>query len=289
MNRLNQAYPLNKEINYLFKNAVYAGIFVTLFLFVFRPFGGTPEGWSQWDYFKQSAMFGLVTFLWTLINIPLVRSFPSFFNEEKWTSGREIGYNVFFVIGIGVCNMLYATWNYKYPITPSIFLMWQFITLSVSIFPIIATILHNQSKKMKQFEREAATVSSSIENKTNTIATNNRSEKITFAGDNQNEFLSISPEQLIYVAAADNYVQFYFLENDNTKTAILRSTLKKVSDALVDYPNFFRCHRTYLVNLDKVQKVSGNAQGLKLHLENTETLIPVSRTLHEKIGQLLES
>jgi hypothetical protein len=38
-----------------------------------------------------------------------------------------------------------------------------------------------------------------------------------------------------------------------------------------------------------VQKVSGNAQGLKLHLENTETLIPVSRTLHEKIGQLLES
>jgi hypothetical protein len=289
MNRFNQAYPFNKSTNFLFKSAVYAGIFVTLFLFVFRPFGGTPEGWSQWAYFQQSAMFGLITFLWSLINIPIVNLFPNFFNEEKWTSGREIAYSAFFVIGIGVCNLLYATWRYKYPITPTTILKWQFITFSISIFPIIASILYNQSKKMKQYELEAATVSSSIQNKTNQIVTDNLSEKLTFSGDNQNEFLSIYPNQLIYVAAADNYVQFYYLENENTKTAILRSTLKKVSDAVVSYPNLFRCHRTYLVNLDKVQKVSGNAQGLKLHLKNTETLIPVSRTLHEKICQLLEN
>ena len=57
---------------------------------------------------------------------------------------------------------------------------------------------------------------------------------------------------------------------------------------LSDLPQFFRCHRTYLVNLDRVGHVSGNAQGYKLHLEGIDNLVPVSRSLNEEINLRLK-
>ena len=47
----------------------------------------------------------------------------------------------------------------------------------------------------------------------------------------------------------------------------------------VKLPNFhiIRCHRSFVVNLDHVIEVGGNAQGLKLHLNMLEDYIPVSR------------
>lgn len=62
---------------------------------------------------------------------------------------------------------------------------------------------------------------------------------------------------------------------------MLRSTLRRMEDALASWPQFFRCHRTYLVNLDKVAHVSGNAQGYRLHLEGLDDTIPVSRNLND--------
>jgi hypothetical protein len=52
-------------------------------------------------------------------------------------------------------------------------------------------------------------------------------------------------------------------------------------------PQFYRCHRTCLVNLYRVYKVSGNAQGYKLHVEGVEELSPVSRSLNEVIREKL--
>ena len=52
-------------------------------------------------------------------------------------------------------------------------------------------------------------------------------------------------------------------------------------------PGFFRCHRMYLVNLAHVHWVSGNAQGLKLHLTDLEEAVPVSRSLTNTIKEKL--
>lgn len=57
-----------------------------------------------------------------------------------------------------------------------------------------------------------------------------------------------------------------------------------MEENLAEFPEFYRCHRTYIVNLQKVKHISGNAQGYKLHLENIDTLIPVSRSLNEGIA-----
>ena len=68
---------------------------------------------------------------------------------------------------------------------------------------------------------------------------------------------------------------------------MLRSTLKKMEDAVADYSFLFRCHRTYLVNMELVVKVIGNAQGYRLHLSGLEESIPVSRNLNDMVQKML--
>jgi DNA-binding LytR/AlgR family response regulator len=59
---------------------------------------------------------------------------------------------------------------------------------------------------------------------------------------------------------------------------------------MLDSTDIFRCHKSYLINLTQVAHISGNAQGYKLHLQNSTIEIPVSRTLNatikEKFGDL---
>jgi DNA-binding LytR/AlgR family response regulator len=68
---------------------------------------------------------------------------------------------------------------------------------------------------------------------------------------------------------------------------LLRNSLKAVTESLVEHPQLFRCHKSYLVNLLNVVHVSGNAQGYKLHLLNTDFRVPVSRQHNEEIKKRL--
>ena len=110
-----------------------------------------------------------------------------------------------------------------------------------------------------------------------------QSTTVTFVGENQNETLSLEATQIAYIAAQDNYVQVFFFQDGTLKNRMLRATLRKKEDLLSEFPQFFRCHRTYVVNFDKVVKVSGNAQGYRLHLQGVEETIPVSRNLNELV------
>src|SRR5215471_9595112 len=75
------------------------------------------------------------------------------------------------------------------------------------------------------------------------------------------------------------------LDKGTTQQKVIRNSLKNLEDQLSKYPGIYRCHRTCLVNLQKVIHASGNAQGIKLHLNGTNELIPVSRSLTQEIKQ----
>ena len=69
---------------------------------------------------------------------------------------------------------------------------------------------------------------------------------------------------------------------------LLRITLKEAEEAATACPSIIRCHRAFLVNLDKVVKVDGNQQGYRLHLEGCKNAIPVSRTYAKKLKERLK-
>ncbi|MFN7602955.1 MAG: LytTR family transcriptional regulator DNA-binding domain-containing protein, partial [Bacteroidota bacterium] len=84
-------------------------------------------------------------------------------------------------------------------------------------------------------------------------------------------------------------IEICFLEHGKLQKRLFRNTLKSVQVSLTNNPEFFRTHKTHLVNLKKVVKVTGNAQGLKLHLAELPEPVPVSRNLTAAIKEKLGS
>ena len=55
-------------------------------------------------------------------------------------------------------------------------------------------------------------------------------------------------------------------------------TIKQIEEQLKNYGFFVRCHRAYIINMNHIDSIEGNAKGYKLQLLNVSKEIPVSRT-----------
>lgn len=103
-----------------------------------------------------------------------------------------------------------------------------------------------------------------------------------------NERLGVKLAQLLYLEAQDNYVAVYHLEEERVRKTLLRTTLKKLETHLSALP-LIRCHRSYIVNLQQVEKARGNSRRLQLQLAGGRTLVPVSRSFSESVIRVLRS
>ncbi|MBP6812184.1 MAG: LytTR family transcriptional regulator [Saprospiraceae bacterium] len=305
-----QPYPFEQRLASTLHSAFWAGLFVTLFLFFIKPFGTQVASGGELKFLVVCGYFGLVTVGITLIVNGLCLLLPGIFKEEKWTVWKEILFNLFFIGCVGLGNLMLANLLWEVPLNARTFWIWQGFTFAVGIFPTIVGAFFTQMKLSKKYAAEAAlllpTTPSFASASVTTMADKKASAgkpatapsfaeatagipatAVTFIGENQNETLTLDASQIAYIVAQDNYVQVYFFENEVLKNRMLRATLRKKEDILASWPQFFRCHRTYLVNFDKVEKVSGNAQGYRLHLRGVEETIPVSRNLNEQVRKRL--
>ncbi len=278
-----QPYPFEKGWNSAFRTGLWAGAFVALFLYFFRPFGMQINRGEEWAYLKICSFFGLVTLAVMLIVSSLSVILPKIFDEEKWLVWKEMLFNIFFVGCVGAGNLLLAHFLWHVPLNAGTFATWQMLTFAVGIFPIMFGAYMGQMKMNRRYVAEAARMSLQVHPHAITMHS-----QVTLTGDNQNEILQLDTSWILFLSAADNYVQVFYTEDGRLKKRILRATMKKMEEALAGYPQFFRCHRTYIANLDKLENVSGNAQGYRLHLAGADETIPVSRNLNETLRARLD-
>lgn len=90
-------------------------------------------------------------------------------------------------------------------------------------------------------------------------------------------------EDIIYIAAMGGEV-YIFNKNNKYKS---RDSLSSWENKLRDY-NFFRCHRGYIVNISKINKVSPWFNGsYNLNLNYLKEEIPVSRNYAKQLKSIL--
>lgn len=259
------------------------GAFVFLFLFVFRPFGLAELGSSLWWI---TAGYGLVcTAVMLLLNVALFPVMPRFFAEENWTIGKELFWTVVNIFFIGLANALYtATLGFS-DFSLNTILSFEIYTLSLGVFPAAVAIALTEARQKSHFEKESEVLNEVLDHRTE-LKSDYKTGIINIDSENAGEGFSINSEALLFVRAADNYAEVYYLEQDKAVRKVVRNTLKNL-EASFKTPVFMRCHKSYLVNLKKVNHVSGNAQGYKLHLDNCDELVPVSRQLNSEIKERL--
>jgi hypothetical protein len=94
---------------------------------------------------------------------------------------------------------------------------------------------------------------------------------------------SMIPVDIFYIEAADNYVTIYFQNKQKISHYLLRNSLKNLEEYLSGY-SFVRCHRSFIVNFEKVKLIRKEKDGLKLELDAfAEMVIPVSKTYSKSI------
>lgn len=284
-----QPYPFSNDVRNKLIVCSSIGLFIFLFLRVFEPFGFGEL--SPADKWLHALAFGAVTFfISAFIQIVFPWLFPGLFREEKWRSWKEIVYLLFTTVLVGAGN--YGLMLALYPQTTSFsgFLRAQLVTLQVGIFPIAAIVFMKQMMLFRRYVAEARQVSAGIQTAGDAAtAILPREVAIVLRGENQNEELTLLPHQLLLVQSADNYVKVLREQGLQTTPVMLRSSLKKIEEQLKNHPQFFRCHRMYLVNLQRVKKVGGNAQGLKLYLTGFDEAVPVSRSLTGTVQERLHA
>jgi hypothetical protein len=95
--------------------------------------------------------------------------------------------------------------------------------------------------------------------------------------------ISIKTSDLLFLQAADNYVTIFYVQQQKQAKYMLRTSLKQIECEL-GYSPFIRCHRSYMVNFEKVKIIRREKEGLKLVLEAPELVeIPVSKTYMEEV------
>lgn len=289
---LKQPFPYEVSPKNKLGMAAFFGLFIFAFLMIFKPF--------DLDFFPTqrliliSAGYGLITFTCVFLStvfFPIC--LPGSFSESRWTTGKQIIFTAGVIFFVGLVNYLVSPLLVDSTLTLNNAIWFQGITISIGLIPISIFILLRQNRLLRKFSHQADIIEKKLKEKHEAGENHTPqfhkpvSNKITLLGDYQNEKIEVYIDDLHLVTSASNYIKVFHLQKDTLVYSIIRSTLKKAEETLLSHPNFFKCHRAYIINLDKVVHVEGNAQGYKLRIKGHDELIPVSRNLNAEFSDKL--
>ncbi|QLG43972.1 LytTR family DNA-binding domain-containing protein [Costertonia aggregata] len=110
-----------------------------------------------------------------------------------------------------------------------------------------------------------------------------KTNAITIVGNNKSETLTISEADFIFAKAQQNYVDVYYNTENGMQQETFRSTLSNIMKQL---PKAWQVHRSYLVNLDYLKSVEGNARKRYIKISPTEETIPISQVYYKALSKL---
>jgi NADH:ubiquinone oxidoreductase subunit K len=288
MQFLNKPYPIDFSPSLRWKMTLLFSLFVFLFLLIFQPFGLKS---FPGNIFIVALGYGFICFSIMLIcNFVLPYFFPKFFDEEQWTTAKELIFNGLNIFSIAIANGFYTVILGFEMLNVQTFAIFLFYTMAVAVFPISIYILINQFKLNQKFEIKSIELNQSLSKELNIRKTENISDseikQITLSSENQKEAITLNVTDLLFLQSSENYVEVHYLKNQIPTKSLIRNSLKQLEIDLHNFPQIFRCHKSFMVNKNRISFFSGNAQGYKLHLKETDLRIPVSRKLNDKLQDM---
>ncbi len=261
--QLNKPYPFTSDLKRSAKTIMVIGVSVFALMFIFRSNITNNEG--VWVRLLASSYFGFFAIIIPFINTLIIQKLVPANKETNWTVKNEITIYLLHFITIGnyillinISEELFSFFN---------FIETVFLTTIIGGIPVTIHILNEQKKLLKKHVDEAHNI-----NTRNNSLPEQAAESILSL---EIESYSFKPNEILFIESNKNYLNIYF-KNNTSKS--IRFTLKDMEIKLENFTQFVRCHRAYIVNLSFLEKVEGNAQGLKLFLDNCNDPVPVSRT-----------
>ena len=116
----------------------------------------------------------------------------------------------------------------------------------------------------------------------------NTANRMRFYDSRHNLKFVVNPESLLYIAAEENYINIFYVENSREKTYVLRNSMKSIEEICLEN-GLVRCHRSYYINPRHVEVLRKDKEGvIYAELDVRESRhVPVSKTYYKTLSEKL--
>ncbi len=271
MNKTIPAFLIKKKNN--INMIIYTAIFALLFINLFEPFGSRHwyPGISDLKYFLFSSLIILTGMLVVVISRIILQRYSTVRELKYWQ------YAMFIIAEIIAMSIFYTLFGVFFPkdgIERSISTMLE---QSITNTALILLLPYSISWLYFSWKEKKAIIEDIEKGRIN-----DSKSLIAFYDEKGDLKISILLDNILYIESADNYSKIIYLNKSEISHYLLRNTLKKIEHKYGNDTPITRCHRSYLVNMDRVEilkKVKGNIF-VELNTANTPD-IPVSNTYYE--------
>ena len=272
-------FPYSRGIVEELASSLKVCIIASLIFYVLKPFGLHQA--ANWLFIEM----GLIVFLSAGFNIGMSHLFlHRNIQEEKWTVWKEIIKSLLFLLVNSLTLIGFAYYRLAIDWDSEVVFKFISITMLLAIAPISVRVISLNNWLLKKQLLEAQQLTDVI----TPIAPNSLHSEIVLKSNIVKEEYRTDTAQLQFIEAEKNYITITDIQDQKIKTHLLRLSLIKAIPQIKN-ENIVRCHRSFVVNLNAVTKVTGNSQGLKLLFHDELPAIPVSRTYSKQIKAKLTS
>jgi DNA-binding LytR/AlgR family response regulator len=270
---------ISREIRQELKN--YFGISLGIFLFIlfFQPFE-----FKNLEFNNQLLVIaGLGAIIFIVLNLFLLvlpNVVPAIVEnkEESW-------------IGVITGILIWSTSSVSYAfyiryvanVALTMYLMFKIIIICLAPYVIIKIINYHRSLNQNLYELKVSN------NHLKSMLVDFRNEDsfnaVELYSEHKTEKVALEVKSLVLIKSADNYIEIVYNDENQFKKKLIRNTLKDVEEQLSKYNNFIRCHRTYIVNRDHIEKLVKTISGYKIKLKSHPDELPVSRQFLLKVKE----
>ncbi len=281
------------------KAVVIPAVIIFFILYTLQPFGISRIEGNKLVVVAGSALVaagasGIFTYL-------LPALFPSYYKEQNWTVGKYL-LNLFWLlllIAIGI--WAYQSWLMGIWLGGRLLLLSFCWVMVLAPFPAVYFLLWNRNLLLTRNLREAmemnlylsrkVRVEDKAEDKKFSDAEKGISSELLIFSGGTKERLEVEADYFCYAEAEGNYVNVVYcpVKGGRAVQKLLRVTMKQAEEAIAASSHIIRCHRAFLVNMQRVARVDGNSQGYRLQLEGCKEEVPVSRAYAKKVKALIEN
>lgn len=278
------------------KTVLISSVIVFLIVYLLQPFG-ISQMHSEYKIIILLG-YGVVSSIALSVTLYLIPAFfPKYFEEKNWTLGKHLLNTLLLCFLITIGNGVYSAWVYNLNLSWNLFYISLIWVALLAPFPIVFFTMWNRNLQLARNLKEATEMnfylSRKISSENGEVISEEKessSGMLVFSGGTR-EMLEVAVDDFLYAEAEGNYVKATYRTGKNGAVIqkLLRATMKQAEETVADYPYIIRCHRAFLVNVQRVVKVDGNSQGYRLRLEGCEEEVPVSRAYAKGVKMLIEN
>lgn len=265
---LSQPFPESRPWRARVIGNLLVAAFIAVFLFVFVPF---DLDLAPGSLAVNAATFGVITFA-VCVGFDVGMAAVGIRQDVvSWSLGRWVVSMLVMISLIGVANYAYVAYLGGGGFSIDFMLEMLVNTWLVGVFPLVMG-------GVLRIQRETAYYKEVSKDLKAHPSLDQEQVDIVLNDANGVQACTIDLGDLLYLEAQQNYVLVHYRsEQGRSSYHKIRVTLSGLLDQLTS-TDIIRCHRSFAIYLPAISDVTGNAQGLRLHLDLSELVVPVSRS-----------